>query len=89
MRQKAGLFILLFNGVNGEWRGANKGVRSWVVQHFDLGVHKKITASADVWLLFAPVKKTRIDFIASKSTELGASAIQPVLTEFTRVGRVV
>ncbi|MEC9022750.1 MAG: 16S rRNA (uracil(1498)-N(3))-methyltransferase [Pseudomonadota bacterium] len=88
MRQKAGNFIRLFNGVNGEWRGQIKEFgRGWC-NILVLECTKKLTASADVWLLFAPVKKIRIDFIASKSTELGASAIQPVFTEFTRVGRV-
>ncbi|MEC8622125.1 MAG: 16S rRNA (uracil(1498)-N(3))-methyltransferase [Pseudomonadota bacterium] len=88
MRQKAGHFILLFNGVNGEWRGQIKDFgRGWC-NILVSECTKRLTASADLWLLFAPVKKTRIDFIASKSTELGASVIQPVFTEFTRVGRV-
>ncbi len=88
MRQKAGHFIFLFNGLDGEWRGQIKEFgRGWCEIRV-LECTRKMTASPDVWLLFAPVKKTRIDFIASKSTELGASAIQPVFTEFTRVGRV-
>ena len=37
----------------------------------------------DVWLLFAPLKKARTDFVVEKAVELGASEIRPVLTERT------
>lgn len=39
--------------------------------------------SPDLWLLFAPVKKDRTDFIIEKATELGVRAIFPVITRFT------
>ena len=42
----------------------------------------------DVWLLFAPIKKERTDFIVEKATELGAAVIQPVRTDFTNAERV-
>ena len=34
----------------------------------------------NLWLLFAPLKRTAIDYVAEKSCELGCSRIQPVLT---------
>ena len=39
---------------------------------------------SDVWILFAPVKKLRVDFIAQKVTEVGAKLIWPVITERTQ-----
>jgi len=42
----------------------------------------------DVWLLFAPIKKARTDFIVEKATELGAAFVQPVLTQYTNSDRV-
>jgi len=42
----------------------------------------------DLWLLFAPIKKARTDFIVEKATEMGARRICPVLTEFTNAERV-
>ena len=42
----------------------------------------------DLWLLFAPIKKTRTDFIVEKAAELGAARIIPVQTDFTNAGRV-
>ena len=45
-------------------------------------------AEPDVWLLFAPIKRARIDFVAEKAAELGASAVWPVITRHTDVARV-
>jgi len=42
----------------------------------------------DLWLLFAPIKKARTDFIVEKAAEMGVARIQPVLTEFTNAERV-
>ena len=42
----------------------------------------------DLWLLFAPIKRGRIDWIAEKATELGVARIVPVVTRRTIVDRV-
>ncbi|MEM7422907.1 MAG: 16S rRNA (uracil(1498)-N(3))-methyltransferase, partial [Pseudomonadota bacterium] len=42
----------------------------------------------DLWLCFAPIKKTRTDFIAEKACELGCSRIIPVFTHHTNAERV-
>lgn len=42
----------------------------------------------DLWLVFAPIKKGRIDWIAEKATELGVDRLVPVLTQRTVVDRV-
>lgn len=42
----------------------------------------------DLWLVFAPIKKARTDFIVEKATELGCARILPVATEFTQAGRI-
>ena len=42
----------------------------------------------DLWLLFAPIKKARTDFIVEKAAELGARRILPVRTELTNSDRV-
>ncbi len=45
-------------------------------------------AAPDLWLLFAPIKKARTDFIVEKATEMGAARILPVQTEFTNAERI-
>ena len=42
----------------------------------------------DLWLLFAPIKKVRTDFIVEKAAELGVRRIVPVRTAFTNSERV-
>ncbi|MEE4118396.1 MAG: 16S rRNA (uracil(1498)-N(3))-methyltransferase [Paracoccaceae bacterium] len=42
----------------------------------------------DLWLMFAPIKKGRTDFIVEKAAELGAARICPVQTDFTNAERV-
>jgi len=43
---------------------------------------------ADLWLLFAPVKRLRLDWLIEKGTELGVGALVPVLTERTQAERL-
>lgn len=88
MRQAVGGTILLFNGQDGEWRAeiAEAGKRGGTlvcVQQV-----RPLQMPPDLWLLFAPIKKARTDFIVEKAAEMGAARIVPVITEFTNIGRV-
>lgn len=88
MRRKAGDGLALFNGRDGEWAAVIGGFgKGWcaVTAHTLL---RPQAAGPDVWLLFAPVKRARLDFMAEKAVELGVSAIKPVITRFTNVERV-
>jgi len=42
----------------------------------------------DLWLLFAPIKRGRIDWLVEKATELGVARLAPVLTSRTIVERL-
>ncbi|HJU15397.1 MAG TPA: 16S rRNA (uracil(1498)-N(3))-methyltransferase [Stellaceae bacterium] len=42
---------------------------------------------ADLWLLFAPIKRARLDWLIEKGTELGVAAFVPVWTERTEPQR--
>ena len=45
-------------------------------------------AVPDLWLVFAPIKRGRIDWIAEKASELGVARLVPVLTQRTIVDRI-
>jgi 16S rRNA (uracil1498-N3)-methyltransferase len=45
-------------------------------------------AEPDLWLLFAPVKRMRLDWLIEKATELGVAVFLPVLTERTQPERI-
>jgi 16S rRNA (uracil1498-N3)-methyltransferase len=42
----------------------------------------------DLWLLFAPIKRGRIDWLVEKATELGVARLLPVITRRTVVDRL-
>lgn len=42
----------------------------------------------DLWLVFAPIKRGRIDWVAEKAAELGVARLVPVVTQRTIVDRV-
>ncbi|HVO16854.1 MAG TPA: 16S rRNA (uracil(1498)-N(3))-methyltransferase [Alphaproteobacteria bacterium] len=88
MRAKAGDALLLFNGRDGEWR-ASVGALGKTGGEAQLEARTQPQrASADLWLLFAPLKSGRIEFLVEKATELGVAVLAPVLTERTVVRRV-
>lgn len=81
LRLAAGEKVRVFNGRDGEFDGriASAGKRG--VEIDLLAQTRAQPAQApDVWLLFAPLKKARTDFLVEKAVELGASEICPVLT---------
>lgn len=88
MRLTEGAQLSLFNGRDGEWaaRVVKAGKRGGLL------LAERCTAPLrlppDLWLLFAPIKKARTDFIVEKATEMGACSIRPVQTDFTNSERV-
>lgn len=88
MRLKAGDRIMLFDDRTGEWIGAIDSVakRSLVVRLTDHVRPRE--AVPDLWLLAAPIKKGRIDWVAEKASELGVARWQPVITQRTIVDRL-
>ncbi|MCY1127729.1 16S rRNA (uracil(1498)-N(3))-methyltransferase [Frigidibacter sp. RF13] len=88
MRLAPGAEVLLFNGRDGEWlaRVAPAGKRGGSAECVERT--RAQAAPPDVWLLFAPVKKARTDFIVEKAVELGAARLLPVQTDFTNAERL-
>lgn len=88
MRLAKGAVVALFNGRDGEWRaevaesGKRGGVLVCEVQT------RPLTVPPDLWLIFAPIKKARTDFIVEKAVELGARRILPVQTRHTNSERI-
>lgn len=88
MRRAKGDALVVFNARDGEFSGLLETLtkKTGVVR---LGARLRAPATAsDLWLLFAPVKRAAMETIAQKATELGASRLQPVVTERTNAGRI-
>jgi 16S rRNA (uracil1498-N3)-methyltransferase len=88
LRLGPGAVVALFNGSDGEWKGRIDGVgKGWCsIALFEQSRVQE--TEPDLWLVFAPVKRGRIDFLVEKATELGVSALKPVFTRRTAVERV-
>ena len=88
MRQGPGDEILVFNGRDGEWLARIERIAK---RGGDL-VAQVPTAPQldppDLWLIFAPIKKARTDFIVEKAAEMGSARILPVQTDHTNSERI-
>jgi 16S rRNA (uracil1498-N3)-methyltransferase len=88
MRLSEGDPVLLFNGHAGEWRAVIESAGKRGGSLLAETQTRPQQNPPDLWLLFAPIKKARTDFIVEKATELGAARILPVQTDFTNAERI-
>lgn len=80
--------VKLFDDRSGEWlariaEAGKKRVRLMVEERL-----REREQVPDLWLLFAPIKRGRIDWLVEKATELGVARLVPVVTRRTIVGRL-
>lgn len=87
MRLDSGAIVRAFDGMNGEWR-CELEVTGKTVHLIPFERTREQVALTPLRLLFAPLKKTRTDFVVEKATELGVTHIQPIVTEYTQTSRV-
>lgn len=88
MRLEDGASVRIFNGHDGEWAASLVQESAKKVCVAPQRQTRAQVAGPDITLLFAPLKKTRTDFVVEKACELGVRKIQPVMTEYTQASRV-
>ncbi len=88
LRLQPGAEVKLFDDRTGEWLAtvaeANK-------KRVTLAVGARLRPREtvpDLWLVFAPLKRGRIDWLVEKATELGVARLVPAITERTIVDRL-
>jgi 16S rRNA (uracil1498-N3)-methyltransferase len=88
LRLGAGASILVFNGRDGEWQATLSDVTK-------RGASLKIDAQTrsqshgpDIDYVFAPLKRSRLDYMVQKAAEMGVARLRPVLTQHTIAERV-
>jgi 16S rRNA (uracil1498-N3)-methyltransferase len=88
LRLKLGARLLVFNGRDGEWvatlsethkRGAALTIETQA---------RPQEAGPDIDYLFAPLKRSRLDYMVQKVTEMGVARLRPVITDRTIAERV-
>ncbi|WP_440637150.1 16S rRNA (uracil(1498)-N(3))-methyltransferase [Bradyrhizobium sp. PUT101] len=87
LRLAAGAEVLAFNGRDGEWQAAIEG-RKRPDGLVILQQTRPQDRLPDLTYVFAPLKHARLDYMVQKAIEMGAAALQPVLTRFTQASRV-
>jgi len=88
LRLERGSAVLVFNGRDGEWRASVSGTGK---RDGALIVEERLREQPqanDLRFLFAPLKHARLDYLVQKAVEMGASRLQPVITQHTQVARV-
>jgi 16S rRNA (uracil1498-N3)-methyltransferase len=88
LRLGSGDRVKLFDDRTGEWlaeigEAGRKRVTLTVGERL-----RDREAVPDLWLLFAPIKRGRIDWLVEKATELGVARLIPVITQRTVVDRL-
>ena len=80
--------VRVFNGRDGEWMARITAIER---RNATLAIGERTrpqTLAPDLYYLFAPLKHARLDYMAEKATEMGASLLWPVITRHTQVARV-
>ena len=88
LRLDQGAVVAGFNAVDGEWlcritELGRRGVRLTVERQL-----RPPEPEPELWLLFAPINRARLDWLVEKATELGTSTLFPVCTARTQSARI-
>jgi len=89
MRIVPGNAVRIFNGRDGEFVGrieqSGKKITECTLEN---RIREQRNARCKIHLLFAPIKKERMDFLIEKAVELGATDLHPVLTQNTDIRKI-
>lgn len=88
LRVPDGQKILIFNGRDGEWQAEVRHSGKRDCQLTLLSQNRAQVDGPDIHLLFAPLKRARLDYMVQKATELGVALLQPVFTQHTVPDRI-
>jgi 16S rRNA (uracil1498-N3)-methyltransferase len=88
LRRKPADPVLVFNGRDGEWRAVLDAESKKSVALLVQEQTRPQPAAGDLHYLFAPLKHARLDYMVQKAVEMGASRLQPVLTQHGQAERV-
>jgi 16S rRNA (uracil1498-N3)-methyltransferase len=88
LRLRAGADVRIFNGRDGEFSAEIAVVGKRGCELVAKGRTRAQAAAPDVDYLFAPLKRTRLDYMVQKATEMGVRRLRPVITRHTIAERV-
>jgi 16S rRNA (uracil1498-N3)-methyltransferase len=87
LRLAVGDRVLAFNGADGEWLCAFAPVGKKNALRVEDQTRAQ-TPPGDLHYLFAPLKRSRLDYMVQKAVEMGVSRLQPVISRHTQAERI-
>ncbi|MFM8186327.1 MAG: RsmE family RNA methyltransferase, partial [Alphaproteobacteria bacterium] len=88
MRKKINDEIEVFNGKDGNFLAIISDIKKKsMILHIQCKIND-LYSPPNISLAFAPVKNVRLDFIASKATELGVKNFYPIITQRTIIDKI-
>lgn len=86
LRLQKGRDLLLFDGKNGEWRArcAETGKKTLLLQAEEQ-TRPQPQPEQPLIYCFAPLKQARLDYMAQKAVEMGASFLRPVISQHSQI----
>ncbi len=88
MRRSVGDELLVFNGRDGEWLSRLVALSKSGAQIEPVRQTRLQSQGIDLRLVFAPIKRARLEILIEKAVELGVSTLVPVITRRTIVSRL-
>jgi 16S rRNA (uracil1498-N3)-methyltransferase len=88
LRVADGASLLVFNGRDGEWQATLGHIGKRCAQLRIETLVRPQVSGPDIVYLFAPLKRSRLDYMVQKATEMGVARLCPVLTRRTIAERV-
>ncbi|MGF1607250.1 MAG: 16S rRNA (uracil(1498)-N(3))-methyltransferase [Rhodothalassiaceae bacterium] len=88
LRLKPGGVVRLFNGRDGEWQARLERLDRRAATAVPTDQLRTQAPEPGPHLLFAPLKKARLDMLVEKAVELGATRLSPVRTRHTVADKI-
>lgn len=88
LRLKTGDNILIFNGSEGEWLAEITIISKKQTSLSLLEQLRPQPEAPNLHYCFAPLKVGRLDYMIQKAVEMGASVLQPVLTQHCQMPKI-
>lgn len=88
LRMAAGATVLVFNGRDGEWQAELSDVKKRSAVLVAGHQTRPQIDGPDIDYLFAPLKRSRLDYMVQKAVEMGVARLSPVITHRTIAERV-
>lgn len=88
LRMEKGALLLVFNGRDGEWQAELFETQKKQVSIRLIKEERAQPEASCLIYCFAPLKHARLDYMMQKAVEMGASVLQPVITQYTQATRL-